>query len=159
MEDRDFTLGSGAKLWISLAPFADAKRLHDKLLQALVGRGVGNIDLKAFQDPDKAGSAVMDALMQVASNKEVEDAIFDCAKRALYSHDGSEASRSKVDRTLFDDPAAGEKAREDFYPICFKVIEVNLKPFLQAIFSVLKAQSGMIAGIQASISKQTKQPQ
>lgn len=159
MEDRDFTLASGAKLKVSLAPFVDAKNLQDKILQALTGNGVGSIDMKIFQDPEKAGSAAIDIAMRVAANKEVESAVFECAKRALYSYDGNEMNRSKVDRSLFDDEAAGMRAREDFYPICLKIMEVNLKPFLQAIISLLKAQLGMIANIQSLQSGQTKRPQ
>ena len=156
MVDNEFTLPSGAKLLVGLAPFVDAKRLHDKILRSLVGKGVGGLDLKALRDINTAGSVVMDALMQVASDTDVENAIFECAKRSLYSHDGNDGTRIKVDRILFDDPVAGEKARGDFYAICFKIMEVNLKPFLMAITSLLQTQPEMIAAFQELKSKQTK---
>ena len=156
MENREFSLASGAKLLVGMAPFIDAKRLHDRVLQALVGKGVGGLDLKSMHDTSSVGTAMLDALMNIASNTEVESAVFECAKRSTYSHNGSDGARVVVDRTLFDDPVAGEKARGDFYMICAKIMEVNLLPFLQAIISSLKGRPEMIASIQALTSKPTK---
>jgi len=86
--------------------------------------------------------AALDMVMSAAASPEVENAVFKCAERALYTPAGEDAPR-KVLRGLFDEGEAGHKAREDYYAICARVVEVNVLPFLAPIFSGSKASVPM----------------
>lgn len=133
-ENNEFRLESGAVLLVTMAPFEDCKALHDAVIQAYLRTGAAEVD------PNKLDMGLF--LLNACADKEVERCLFRCAERVVYSPDGSEAARARVDKTLFDSPTVGEKARKDYYSIAFKIAEVNLAPFTQALFSVLNALSG-----------------
>jgi len=121
----EFTLKSGAKLVVSLSSFQDAHSLTKALLKSLKGTDVPespmDMDVKDF----------FNALISVATSDEVEQHLFKCGERALYNG-------VKFNRDLFDDKNLGEQAREDFYEISIKIIEVNCRPFFKRTFSMLK---------------------
>jgi len=154
-QGNEFTLPSGATLLVSTASFASAKALHDAMCRELRGKGLGDLDVaelgKAISSSDAAGlNWLADKAMSIVSSKEIEDAFFACAEKALYRHDGQELSSLQVTRRMFDEPSVSEKAREDFYHIFLRVAEVNLKPFIKALSSVLKARADQGAESQAS---------
>ena len=138
-QGEDFVLPSGAKLNITYAPFKDARALHQSLLLAVKGiplsEKIFETDITSFKD----------AAIMVASSPEVERNVWECAKRATYNG-------IRVQPELFDDAAMGQQAREDFYQICWRVIEVNCKPFFFQIFSQLKERIKTRPGIPASTS-------
>lgn len=140
-ENNEFKLDSGAVLLVTMAPFEDCKDLHDAVLRTLLQAGIKEKDLTELD--------MAPFILMAGSSKEVERCLFKCAERAVYRHDGSEVSSTKIDKALFDMPKVGEKARSDYYPMFFKIAEVNLKPFMQALFSVL----------QASRAKETASPE
>lgn len=143
--DDIFDLPSGARLRVTPSPFADAKRLQNELWKAAKGSGVGEIDLaklrEAYQkgqgDVGKVLAIFFDALLSLTSSDAVDAAVFKCAERAAYLADGTDQTARKVDRALFDDPEMGTKAREDYFPIQYKIAEVNVGPFIRAAFSAL----------------------
>lgn len=154
---REFSLSSGAVLLVSMAPFQDAKRLHNEVLRALRGTGAGELDLTAlkdafsggkFKDGGDAVNMVVDRVMTLAASEEVQAAVFKCAERAVYKADGTDQSSLKVTPALFDHGQFGERARGDFYQISMKVLEVNLGPFLAAIFSSFGARAGKAVAVQ-----------
>jgi hypothetical protein len=122
----EFTLASGAKLSVTEAPYRDTMSLQRSLLSAVKGFPIGddimNMDL----------SVLKDAILSVATSNDVEVALFRCGARATYDD-------VKVTESLFDDPKMGLRAREDFYEIAWKIIEVNCGPFFKQPFSRLKA--------------------
>ena len=121
----EFTLASGAKLVVSQAPFVDAMALHKALLASVKG-------LPLSDDPMKMDLAVLkDAVISAAVSPEVEAALFKCGVRAIYNN-------RAVDHDLFDDEKIGTTAREDFYEIMWKIVEVNCGPFFKKAFSRLK---------------------
>lgn len=149
-QGHDFNLPSGAKLTISVAPFGDAKSLHDGILKALKGGGIADLDLGKLKDFKAGGTAVSmiaEKALAMASSPEVEAAVFKCGERALYTPAGA-AVAMRVSRGMFDEGEAGIKAREDYYLIAARIIEVNFMPFLAPIFSALKAPDATKVGAQ-----------
>jgi hypothetical protein len=130
-EKSEFTLPSGATIMVTPAGFAVVKELHDCVMRSFLTAG-GKVE--DITSPD----VIFKAILSAGCSKEVEAAIFKCAETAVYSPDGTEAKRMKVDKVLFDTPAVQEQARGDYYGIIMQVVAVNLRPFFQALFSVLK---------------------
>ena len=149
----EFTLPSGAKLYVSVSSFGNVKTLHDAVLGEMRGKGVEDLDLeqleKAVKGKDTAGLGLfLDKIMSIVISKPVENAIFACAEKALYRHNGSIESSVQVTRALFDDPKIMEKAREDFYAICMNIARINLQPFIKALSSALSAHVAKSASVQ-----------
>ena len=140
-ENNEFKLDSGAVLLVTMAPFEDTKDLHDCVIKAFLKAGI--------KEPNLNDMDMAPFILTAGSDKEVERCLFKCAERAVYRHDGSEAASVGVSKSLFDIPGVGEKARKDYYAIFFKIAEVNLQPFMQALFSVL----------QASLARKTASPE
>ncbi len=125
MSDKDFILTSGAKLHVSTASFDNANSLIKALARCAKG-------LQLKDDILKTDLAVMkDYLVEAVSSEDVERALFACMKKASYEN-------VSVDKSLFDDPKLGDQARQDYFEICSKIIEVNSGPFFVKIFSQLK---------------------
>jgi len=126
----DFQTASGAKLSVTQASFVDSMALHKALLASVKG-------LPLAQDITKMDLTVLkDMVVAAATSPEVEKALFRCAERATYES-------VRVNEELFDDQKIGNRAREDFYEIAWKVVEVNCGPFFKRTFSRLK---GALAG-------------
>ncbi len=143
MANVEDVLPSGAKLVITTAPFADASALLDAILKELRGmRFGGNADIDpanpggVFKDPSSFMAGV-DRLLTVATSDEVKTALFKCCERCSYEG-------MKVTRALFDDPKYGDQAREDYFTLAAKVVEVNCKPFFKQTFSGLKGIMGAL---------------
>lgn len=156
--NRDFKLPSGATLRVTIAPYRDAKDLHDAVLRALRGKSAGSVDVadlvknltamgedKSGLKMGAAGGAIVDLAIGVLTSTEVEAAVLKCGQRAVYEPIGAPEDVRKVDPGLFDDPKHGEDARGDMYAIYMRVAEVNLGPFFKALFSALKARAGTSA--------------
>jgi Phage tail assembly chaperone protein, TAC len=122
---KEFILPSGAKVYMSVAPFQDAQALTKALMKSI--KGVPLSDDVMSMDV----SVLKDALIEAATSDDVQSAIFRCMERATY--DGI-----KITRDLFDDKDIGLKARQDFYGICAKIIEFNCMPFFDQALSMLK---------------------
>jgi hypothetical protein len=131
--DNQFTLTSGAKLVVTIAPFQDANNLKNSLLRAVKGmRGLDETIVGAAQGiKDVDLGSILDVVLNAATSPEVENAIFKCAERVTWN-------AIKVTPELFDDIKYGEQAREDYYEICLKISEVNCRPFLKGVGSLFK---------------------
>ena len=134
----DFTLSSGMKLVVTPAPFVDAMALNKALLLSVKGLPISDDMLKMDI------SVLKDAVISAATSPDVEQALYRCGKRALYNN-------RVVEPDLFDDPQIGDQAREDFYDIAVKIVEVNCGPFFKKTFSKLK---GALAKPTASPAQQ-----
>lgn len=138
----DFTLGSGAKLTVSIAPFQDSLDLNKAILESIKGLNLSGeflksnlksfnlseIDLSDFKD---LINELINKILSISTSEKVEKCIFKCAERATYEN-------VRVTKDLFDDVKLGQKARADYYEICLKIIEVNCSPFFAKTFSGLK---------------------
>jgi hypothetical protein len=138
------TLPSGARLFVSPSSWENAKALHDAVLREMRGKvDVAGLDLdlvrSAFEERNvQAFSHLLDKVVGIACSKDIENAIFACAEKAIYQPGGEETSK-KVSRVLFNDPDTRDQSREDYYAIAYHVAEVNLRPFVKALSSSLKA--------------------
>lgn len=111
----EIELESKSKLLITLAPFKDAKELYQAVLEELKALKLdpqAEIDANFYKDLFCAG----------LSSKKIEAALWQCMKRCAYKGE-------KITDDTFED----EKAREDYIPICFHVMEQNIKPFTKAL--------------------------
>jgi hypothetical protein len=179
---QEFEMPSKAKLYVSIAEWDKVKALHDALAKELNGQGVSPAEVAAVlrtaksyasklpgaapagPDDGDGGAEKLTLLallaskgLAVASSKEIETAIFACAEKAVYKHDGTVESSvpfklNVPGYNVFDNPKCRDKARLDFYEICNAVAEVNLRPFGEALFSMFMARMGKSANIPASNS-------
>ena len=83
----------------------------------------------ATQDWKQMGG-MLDALIDIITSKEVEDMAFKCMERCTYNNE-------KITRDTFEK----EERRGDFFPVAFKVITENIRPFMSRLLSGLQAES------------------
>ena len=134
-----FTLVSGAKLEETESSFNDAYALEKSLISAIKETNLSGFQVKKdIFDMDI--DVLLKAILVMATSPQVEQCLFKCFERATYNG-------LRINRGLFDDPKIGLQIREDFHEICLKVAEVNCRPFLQRIFSVLKVFLQTLNGI------------
>jgi hypothetical protein len=135
MSDQDFTLQSGAKLHVTMSSFADANALVKALMKAAKGVPLGDDIMK--QDL----TALKDVLIEAAASPDVERCLYRCMERGSYND-------IKLIPVNFD--PLGDSFRKDYFEVCWKVIEVNCRPFFDTAFSALKARLGSATAAQKS---------
>lgn len=132
----ELILDSGAKLVITVAPFQDAHGLLKAILRSVKGTDIANVDipdsLEKMRNNLQALSPLIDKVLSIATSDDVEVALFKCFQRVSYND-------LKITRDLLDDPKIGDQLRQDYYTICYRVIEENCKPFFVRTFSGLRA--------------------
>lgn len=132
----DINLPSGAKLHITIAPFADAHALLKAILKAVKGTQIsagtldGDMSMDGILRSPELLSQIIDKVLSIATSDEVEACLWKCFERTTYQG-------IKLYRVLMDDPKFSDGIREDYYTICMKVIEANCKPFFKQTFSGL----------------------
>lgn len=177
---KEYTMPSGATLYVSVSPYEQVMALHDALGAELRGNGIGALDVgkvqqsfqaartkrmaeaagKPFDDNgenDEGLNVLVDKILAVAVSKTVKAALFACAEKSVYRPDGSEATSIQFKLGtpgygVFDNPACMLQARGDFYDICKAVAEENLRPFGKALLSMFMALVGSSADTQKSTS-------
>lgn len=129
MDSVEEVLSSGAKLVITKAPFPQALALNKALIRSVK-------DVISAPGALEKDVSIMNAafITNAITSDEVEAALFKCFERCTYDN-------VKVNRELFDDEKLGDRAREDYFSMARKVIEVNCGPFFRQTFSWLKAPS------------------
>ena len=136
---QEFKTPAGADLKVDVADWQDVDGLQMAILRAVKGVQL-NADtmqgeMDSFEQMAKNPaliSVMMERVLSVATSKDVRAGIFACGKKALY--DGIPVSPA-----LFDDAEKRDLARQDFYFICAKIAEVNVKPFFVQAFSKFTA--------------------
>ena len=145
-QGKEFTMPSGAKLHVSMAPFEDADELKNAILKAAkdlkMTEDILGIEMSTLAQDAGALTQLMGTLINAATSPDIKQAVFRCAARASYD-------KRKVDNALFDDPELGEKAREDYYAICMKIAEVNVLPFFKKVFSRSRKPTAKPAAVPA----------
>ena len=119
---REVTLPSGAKLAITLPPFAVSKALYQAVLEeakALKLDPEADIDINLFKD----------LFCTAMSSKKIEACLNECMKRAQYNG-------LKIDADTFEP----ESARQDYIHACFEVARESVLPFMKS----LSAQYGQV---------------
>lgn len=146
---RGFALPSGARLDVTVSEFQKAGALTKAVLRHAK---LAPEDLKLDLAKIKEGAVgllagnpgvfadFLNRLVGMATSDELEAAAMECAKRATWTPAGEEG-QLRVLPSLFDDPKWGMAAREDYYAILARVMEVNCGPFFARTFSALLAAS------------------
>lgn len=110
-------LPSGAKLEITMAPFAQAKVLYMALMEECKSLKIDastELDVNFWKD-----------LMCIGlSSKKIDAAIEECMRRCLYNG-------LKIDKDSFE----SEDARQDYLVAVFEVASENVKPFTKSLFA------------------------
>lgn len=149
-------LPSGATLHLGRIPFKACGELRNALARAAAAQPFTPDELKAgfakLKEDPSAGGALLQRVLGVVASVEVEACLFACLQSASYQPKGSNA-RVKVTRELFDQEPFADEARADYYPICSRVAEVALKPFLGALASMFKEYLKRVAPAPASPPK------
>jgi hypothetical protein len=110
MKNQDFTLKSGAKLSVTMAPFEKTIALKEAVDEVL---------LSVDPNWDEADPRVN---MKILTSPKVRAAVFACGDTALYEN-------VRVTPGLFDDPKIGLQAYGDYHEIMGDIIKVNRSPF------------------------------
>lgn len=110
------TLPSGAKLEITVSPFAISKDLYHAVLEEAK-------EIKVSSQ-DQVFNVTKDVFCTLLSSKKVEAALNECMKRVAYN------SR-KIDSETFE-PV---EAREDYFLVCFEVAKENITPFMKHLYA------------------------
>lgn len=135
-----FKLPSGAELHVSMADFQSSDALMRSILKQLSGLKLSKEDMQRdIEELRENPSGIMvffDKIISLVTSMEVRVAVFECAKSAKYAPNGG-AGLVAINTQLFDDPEYGDKAREDYYTILYRIAEVNCKPFFAKTFSGL----------------------
>jgi hypothetical protein len=126
MEEKN--LPSGAVLRVTLAPFADSKRLYQAVLEELRA-----MNLSADKDIEQ--ELIKDLFLLGFSSKKIDAALAVCLSRSLYN--GVRIS---------DETFESEKAREDYMHVCWEVAYANLRPFMKNLQLLLKSAVGQVVG-------------
>lgn len=127
MKTKEFTLTSGAKLAITESTLDECDALMSALAKCSRGIAIQN-DLMTTDV-----NSLKDYLAEALSSGQVKAALWVCLGRAKYQN-------ARVNKELFDSDDNGSQAREDYFEIMWKVIEVNCAPFFAKIFSLLKTR-------------------
>lgn len=134
------TTNGNVKVKINIASFKDVAELKKAALKALQDVGIikdSNLDIEGLkkQNPIKI---LTDLVINIDTSKDFEDALFACLKCCIYDVD---SKNLKITPLLFDDII---EAREDYYEIAAKCVEVNLSPFFKSLVSACKTRLSTI---------------
>lgn len=138
----EVTLLSGKKMVITEASFSAASELKMAILEAIKGFQMpaslveAEASLGAILSRPDGMQAIGNVLINLATSKRVEAAVFECGKKALYEG-------RPVSTELFDDPALGATAREDYFEIVGIIVKENVGRFFKRALSGLLASVGM----------------
>lgn len=123
---KEFDMPSGAKLAITVSPFAVSRSLYQAILEELKLTKLNpsdEIDINLFKD-----------LMCIGfSSKKIEACIWECMKRVTYNG-------VKVTLETFE-PL---EAREDYFAACIEVIKENAMPFMKSLYAQLTPLFGSL---------------
>lgn len=116
MSTQSFTLPSGAKLEVTLSPFAVSKALYQAIAEDLK-------EIRISAGSDVAGM-LKDAFCAGISSKRIEQSLRECMKKATYNG-----------VRITDDTWEPEESRQDYLPACLEVASVNVRPFMKSLWS------------------------
>ena len=110
------------------ATFKDACNLKKAVGKSLTGKGfIDNIQTSSLMDIKL--DSILQLLVDIDTSDEFEKSVMECLKSCIYDKGGKNL---KINSQLFDDIP---EAREDYYEIVTKCVEVNLRPFFKSLVS------------------------
>ena len=124
---QETTLKSGIVLRLQVATFKQSMRLLKVVVNEIkaVDLGIvvnGQIDLKKLQSMDLPVDAIKNVVCQMIGSDAVDKALSECMGVCLY--DGE-----KITAETFE----SENARQDYLPVAWEVMQVNLLPFFSGL--------------------------
>ena len=131
---KEVKLPSGAILKITLAPFSDAKALHQAILEE-----IKQIELSGKTD---LTNMFKNIACVAFSSKKIESCIEICLKRCTYDFGKGDL---KIDSHTFE-PLAH---REDYIAVCTAVIEENILPFMKSLYAEFQRFMSKLPSIQS----------
>lgn len=117
---KEIDLPSGAKLKITLAPFADAKALYQAVLEEFK-----QIEFNSHVD---MSNLFKNIACYGFSSRKIEYCLENCFKRCTYN---SGKGDLKIDKDSFE----SVESRGDYIHICIAIAEENIAPFLKSLFA------------------------
>lgn len=115
--NKSVTLQSGAKLEITVSPFAISRSLYQAVLEAVKDLELdpkAEVDVNFFKDLFCVG----------LSSKKIESCLNECMKRVTYNG-----------LKITDETWEPIEAREDYLDTCFEVAKENLLPFTKSLYA------------------------
>lgn len=113
--NKSVSLPSGAKLDITVSPFAISRSLYQAVLEETKSL---KLDPKAEVDVN----LMKDLFCTLLSSKKVESCLDECMKRVTYNG-------KKIDGDTFEPISA----REDYLTVCWEVASENIVPFTKSL--------------------------
>lgn len=140
----EFTTQNGnVVIEIKPASFKSASNLKKAVIKGLTKNDLG-LDNVNFLDLKI--DSILHLFADIDTSDEFERAIMECLNCCIYDKGGKNI---RINMQLFDDIP---EAREDYYEIIAKCVEVNLRPFLKSLVSEFKTR---LATIPAENQEQT----
>lgn len=125
----EFTTQNGnVVIEIRPASFRDACNLKKAVAKGLMGNDLLK-DVNTSNLLDIKLDSILQILINIDTSDDFERAVMECLKSCIYDKGGKNL---KINTQLFDDI---ESAREDYYEILSKCVEVNLRPFFKSLVS------------------------
>lgn len=115
---KEITLPSGAVLKIQPAPFAEAKNLHQAVLEEL--RRI------RYEGEHFSFNFFKDAMCSLFSSKIVENCLDKCLRRCLYND-------FKIDEKTFEK----QETWVDYVDVCHEVGKENIDAFMESLCALL----------------------
>lgn len=139
---KPYPMPSGATLHLGRPPWKAAGELRNALARAASGRPFTAEEMKlgldTLKESPSAGGALVQRVLTALASEQVEAALFACLTQATYEPKDAPGLLMKVTPALFDHEAYGDAARSDYYPICFRVGQEAVGPFLGPLVSMYK---------------------
>jgi len=117
---KEIDLPSGAKLKITLAPFADSRELYQAMLEEM--------KLIDFKSTMQFSEIMKEIICYAFSSKRLESCLEKCFKKCLYNSGNGDL---KIDKDTFE-PA---EARDDYLTVCLEVAKENIMPFTKSLYA------------------------
>lgn len=135
---KDIALSNGVTLSVAPAPYKDASRLKNKVVNQLMSEGFDLKDLnsKDIMKTNISKDLIFDVIKRVAlleSSEEVEELVIKCAERCLYN-------KEKITLDTFEDSEVWPVVIE----IKIEVIKANVLPFFLSLPSIVKRLTSSI---------------
>lgn len=119
-------LPSGAKLAITVSPFAISRALYQAVAEEMKGL---KLDPKAEVDVNLK----KDLFCTLIASKKIETTLEECFKRCTYN-----------DRKIDGDTFEPVEARDDYFTVCVEVAQENIKPFMKSLYAEFAVLLGML---------------
>lgn len=125
-QQKEVELPSGAKLKITLSPFAVSKALYMALLEEAKGL--------SFNTKMEVGTLYKDIFCAGFSSPKIEKCIWACLERCTYN-------TGNGDLRITQDTFEPANARQDYLSVCMEVAQENVGPFMKSLYAEFRRRT------------------